>query len=318
MTGKYQIEINNKHTKYFLKIKRNITILQGNSASGKSELIRMLTAYENNGASSGINVKSSVPVHVVSGPNWELLINSFQKSIIFFDENASFVKSKDFARVIQKNDNYFVIINRDPLKELSYSIEEIYGFRQNRDKQKYHTTYRVYNEMYSLYNLKANKEILPKTIITEDSNSGYQFFNNIFSDKCIAAGGKSRIIESLSKTSGNDVLEIVDGAAFGSEIAKLIEYTNENNIDCVIYAPESFEYLLLKAGFVDIPADILDNTYDYADSLKYISWEDFYTRMLIEKTNGTPYQYSKTNLNKVYLSESAVSNVKRIMPEFIK
>ena len=54
MTGKYDIEIYNKRVHYHLTVKRNITVIQGDSATGKTELLRMISDYENNGISSGI------------------------------------------------------------------------------------------------------------------------------------------------------------------------------------------------------------------------------------------------------------------------
>lgn len=192
MIGKYHIEVSNNYIKYFLTVERNITLIQGKSATGKSELVRLLTNYEINGISSGVVVKSDVPLHVVDGRNWQLQIAACKGSIIFVDETADFVKSQEFARVVQKNDNYFVIINRDPLKELSYSILEIYGFRTSRSSQKYRGVYRVYNEMYPLYHLSAGRVIRPQTVITEDTNSGFAFYQKLFSGRCVAAGGKEQ------------------------------------------------------------------------------------------------------------------------------
>lgn len=37
MVGKVDIEIYNNKVHYFLTVKRNITVLQGNSATGKNE-----------------------------------------------------------------------------------------------------------------------------------------------------------------------------------------------------------------------------------------------------------------------------------------
>ena len=50
MTGKYDIEIYNKRVHYHLTVKRNITVIQGDSATGKTELLRMISDYENNGS----------------------------------------------------------------------------------------------------------------------------------------------------------------------------------------------------------------------------------------------------------------------------
>ena len=46
MTGKYDIEIYNKRVHYHLTVKRNITVIQGDSATGKTELLRMISDYE--------------------------------------------------------------------------------------------------------------------------------------------------------------------------------------------------------------------------------------------------------------------------------
>ena len=42
MIGKYDIVLYNNKVHYELTIKRNLTVLRGDSASGKSELIRLL------------------------------------------------------------------------------------------------------------------------------------------------------------------------------------------------------------------------------------------------------------------------------------
>ena len=41
----------------------------------------------------------------------------------------------------------------------------------------------------------------------------------------------------------NGILVIVDGAAFGPEISKLLRYLEISGKECVIFAPESFEYI---------------------------------------------------------------------------
>lgn len=45
MVGKYDIEVYNNKAHYFLTVKRNITVLQGDSASGKTELIRLIRKF---------------------------------------------------------------------------------------------------------------------------------------------------------------------------------------------------------------------------------------------------------------------------------
>ena len=98
MVGKYDIEVYNNKVHYFLTIKRNITILQGDSASGKTELIRLISEYEANGNSSGITVKCDKKCTVLTNVDWELRLSSLRQRIVFIDETASFLKDKNLQK----------------------------------------------------------------------------------------------------------------------------------------------------------------------------------------------------------------------------
>ena len=69
-------------------------------------------------------------------------------SIVFIDEGNEFVMSDEFAQTIQNTDNYYVIVTREGIPSLPYSVEEIYGIR---DSGKYGTLKRTYNELYHLF-----------------------------------------------------------------------------------------------------------------------------------------------------------------------
>ena len=122
MNGKYEIQIYNNKVHYHLTIKRNITIFQGDSASGKSEMIRLLTAYNNRHESSGVTLISEKICTVLTEEDWEMRLSGYHDRIIFIDEGNSFVRSKRFAGYVKQSDNYFIIIYRDSLHELPYSI----------------------------------------------------------------------------------------------------------------------------------------------------------------------------------------------------
>ena len=49
--------------------------------------------------------------------------------------------------------------------------------------------------------------------------------------------------------------------------------------------------------------EILQNPEAYIDSKEYFSWERYFTKLLIEKTEGTYLQYKKATLNETYLHE---------------
>ena len=103
--------------------------------------------------------------------------------------------------------------------------------------------------------------------------------------------------------------------AFGSEMKDISEcIKTQGNI--VLYAPESFEWLLLSTK--EIPEvkveTILQNPEEYIDSKEYISWERYFTDLLIESTSKNfIWAYSKKRLTKAYFAPRIVNAVKTIM-----
>ena len=314
MTGKYEIEIYNNRVHYFLQIKRNITLLQGNSATGKTELIRLISDFEANGKSSGITVRCDVPCTVLTPVDWEQRLGNLKGKIIFIDETAGFLRTQRFAERVRGSDNYFVIITRDDLPQMPYSVEEIYGLRN--DRSKYKPFRKVYNEMYRLYHF--TQEFAPDIVITEDSNAGFQCFELIYGGICKSAGGKSRIYDLIRNHKDGMILVIVDGAAFGSEMGKIDRYLKTSEKKCTIFAPESFEYLILKSGILELPSTVTEETYLHADSIKYMSWEEFYTDYLVQNTQRTVYQYNKSVLAESYKTEGSLRRIVAVLPEQIR
>ncbi|MBO5325023.1 MAG: translation initiation factor 2 [Lachnospiraceae bacterium] len=313
MKGKYHIEIVSNKLRYELDIRRNITIIRGDSASGKTRLVSLISDYNNYGDDSGVHIECDVECVTVSGLKWKEQIEKINNSIIFIDEGNAFVRQKEFAELVDGNSNYFVLISREKLSTLPYSVNEIYGLRRSN---KYNNIKQVFNEAYNIYSdMSIMGDIKPDILITEDSKSGYQFFNvvaNKVNIECKSANGKdnvfNKIIELHRQSKDKVILAIVDGAAFGPEMEDIIDYIRlQNNI--VIYTPESFEWLLLKSGILDVADDKLVNTYDYADSEIYFSWEQYYTSLIIEVTHKTQYQYSKSMLKKAFLSDRNISMV---------
>ena len=91
MKGLHKVIVQNNRLHYEFDIRRNITIIQGNSATGKTTL----------------------------------------------------------------TDNYYVLITRENLYNLPYSVEEIYGLHSSG---KYQNTRKVYQQMYRIY---SDENILP-------------------------------------------------------------------------------------------------------------------------------------------------------------
>lgn len=303
MKGIHHVIVQNGNLKYEFDIKRNITILKGDSASGKTTLIEMIQEYVVNGIDSGVNLSCDVPCRVLTGNLWEEQLLHIENALVFIDEGNRFVKSVEFARAIQNSSNYYVIVTRESLEMLPISVEEIYGIKSSG---KYGSLIPVYHEFYRIYDMGKTKEypIYPKKIIVEDSNSGYDFFRDIAGDTaCISSKGKSNIYNILCDLEPeSDTLIVADGAAFGSQMNR-IEHIVKKNKFLHLYLPESFEWILLQSGIFKSSElrDMLDHAADFIESGKYHSWEQFFTDYLIELSRGSYLQYSKKRLNENYL-----------------
>lgn len=175
------------------------------------------------------------------------------------------------------------------------------------------------NEFYNIYGQQPQRNFKPDLIITEDSNSGYDFYVAFYKKmECISANGKSNILSEIQKADYKMKrrLAIVDGAAFGSEMEMIMQYINNVDEMVELYAPESFEYILLLSDIFKskVLKDELEETYNYADSEKYFSWEQYYTALITQITQGTELQYSKSKLNSYYLSEKNLQKIADQLP----
>ena len=168
MKGKHKIEVRSGRVVFTIELERNITILRGDSATGKTTLVEMLQAYETYGRQSGVTVSCDKPCRVLSGVNWELQLNATHDSIVFVDEGSTFVSSLDFARAIQHSDNYYVLVTREDLSTLPYSVNAILELKKTTSRFK-----RTYNKAYPIYDsLTASNVQLEgvEKLLTEDAN----------------------------------------------------------------------------------------------------------------------------------------------------
>ena len=135
MKGSHRVIIEAKRVKYDFTLTRNITILTGDSASGKTVLIDYIRDYRRYGSESGVMVSCDRECRTLDNEDWEMQLKRITNSIIFIDEGNRFVTSKEFAKLALESDNYFVLATREKMPMLPYSVQEIYGFRESG---KYH------------------------------------------------------------------------------------------------------------------------------------------------------------------------------------
>ena len=314
MKGMHHIVIQNKRIRFAFSIKRNITIIRGDSATGKTTLFSMIEEYGNLGKDSGVQIQCDKACVAISGKYWQETLENIHDSIVFVDEDSRFLKTKDFAKRIRNSNNYYVLITRENLPALPYSVEEIYGIHCSG---KYMDTRQVYNLFYKIYSETNPGKILIKSLITEDSQAGFTFFSQVSKTRgicCESAGGKSNILgilqEKLLDKEQKETLVIADGAAFGPEMAHISQLLR-GNVNIKLYLPESFEWLLLYADIFNksFIRKKLEEAENYIESEKYFSWERYFTDLLMEETKDSPYPYDKSNLKDFYLQDKIVQKV---------
>lgn len=196
MKGSYRFRVKSKKIIFEFSIRRNITVIRGESASGKTTLLHMMYEYRGESASgkaallhmvyeylrigreSGYSVSADSSYYVYLrkevGRSWQDALYPLKNTIIFIEENNPFVFSKEFAEFVRKSGNYVVLVNRSPFKMLPYSIHEIYEIVTDAKHADVRESYHELKELYSNYLVAENNRA--DIVVTGDSNSGYQFF----------------------------------------------------------------------------------------------------------------------------------------------
>ena len=168
MKGNIKVVVPTKKLRYELNLRRNITIIQGDSATGKTTLIQIINDYLSSRTGPGTDVICKKKCAVLSGDLESVLIRleRLSDTIVFANEQEHFLYPKRFAAAVLKSDCYFVFITRDDLHTLPYSVNEIYCLKNSGY---YQNTRQVYNSLHQIYpESQVHDMIAPTMILTED------------------------------------------------------------------------------------------------------------------------------------------------------
>lgn len=314
MKGAYEVKVSRRRgTKYSFNIRRNITIIRGDSATGKTTLFDMVADHTRLGDASGVSIQCNRPCVALTDFDWKNQLEGFRNSIVFIDEGLKDLLSDDFARSVRGSSNYFVIISRADIPSLPYSVDEVYGIKTSG---KYHSLVPLYvdrgNHRYSL------SRSAPKTdfdlLLTEDSKSGFQFFETRFSGtnvSCESAKSNANILKWLDAHKDQHIFVIADGAAFGAFADRVLKLQDARRDHISICLPESFEWLLLESGAVESDAitAALRDPASHIDSADFMSWERYFTDLAVRETAGSPAEYKKSQINDFYCSDGNAAKI---------
>ena len=322
MKGTILIKVTDSRVRYSFELVRNITVVQGNSGTGKTTLFEMIAAYARLKDRSGVQVVCEHPCTALfDEPNWQDQLKKINGSIVFIDEDAEYIGSHDFASAIRHTDNYYVIFSREPMHELPYSVDEIYEIRTSG---KYHSFHKLYRPQKGRIFAKASECRKSDVVLTEDAASGHQFYQNYYegsSVQCETAQSNSGIFGWLKAHHDQKVFIIADGAAFGSEMDRVMKLQHQYPDKITVCLPESFEWLILQSGLIQVPGlkEMIIDPSSIIDSKEYFSWENFFEEYLINHTVDSYFAYSKSKLHSFYTirenSEKIIAVISANMPE---
>lgn len=291
-----KIKIKSDLINYDLHFDNRINIIRGDSATGKSTLVRLIDDRRK----SKIDVQSNYNIVHLTLEIINLDIKLNKNTVYIMDENDG-IEDTLVTHIINKSKNKFILITRDSnLENISYGIENIYEIHKsgniNINKHKYK----------NIRNNNLNINSINK-ILTEDSGSGLQFYKNYNNFNVQTSNGNSNI----NKMIDNNQIVIVDSIAFGPYIKILYKKIINNNI--LLVAPKSFEWLILTSNIFRLNNDKL--YLDYLDCKYNITEEKFYENILKKESNKINIKYSKSKLNEKFLDENQFNKINNRIDE---
>ena len=294
------ISIKSKHFNCSFDLRKKITVIQGFSGTGKTRLCEALA--DTSGAYTvTISDSSYVPLQV---PNreWYAFIDdniTSERKRIFILDDVSYVATKEFSEIFSREKySFFILITRhsslNSWNQLPFCMNEIYTLE---GKGADHWLKPVFS---ADANLTSHSMYIT---VTEDSNSGYQYFKTLM-PQTFSLEGRDNIEQELGKY-GSNILLLVDQAAMGAKCSILHALAIQNSQ--VIYLPRnyfSFEYMLSQSNLLSGLIPIVTNEMICA----YSSHEKLYTAILESITKDAPYRYGKSKLNTCYTEDCCRKN----------
>ncbi|MDE6947659.1 MAG: hypothetical protein K2P14_10800 [Anaeroplasmataceae bacterium] len=315
MVGKYRIQCKTPTLSFDFEIKRQYTEVIGDSGTGKT-LFTTAVANKYDTGTFTFKVTNDVELLVFTLND---LRKPLEKGVIYVIDEADcsviFDNSENlrmFHSIAKYSDCYFILLCRNILNGVPCSLNEVYEFVHVIEDG---TVTAVLSEAYEWRNEDV---VYPTSIVVEDSQLGYRFYRETIKEgiNVISSNGNTGITGNLKERliyKEKVIFLIADGAVFAPIYARLLEYKllNIDAVDIRLFLKESFEYIILDSGVVSCNLKYLRQTEDYADTTRFLSWEAFYTDLLVKLMSKTKYRYSKSgNKFEVLLLEKG--NVKKM------
>lgn len=228
------IHLKNNYVEFDIEFKQKYLFIRGDSGIGKTTLVDMVSAYKSNPEA----------VDCLGDDNLELLYSErdlvLSNCIFFIDENNPLLHRGDVAKLFNKSNNYFVIINRsrkfNNLKSGLDSLVEMIS-----DENGYHTVKLCHPR-------KEHLNELGSCLVSEDSNSGRKFLEKVFQCNIESAASKEKLAMKLKKLGKQDYTIIYDRSGISFSYEDQMDFLYKNGISIVSEIDwDSFEAYVLES-----------------------------------------------------------------------
>ncbi len=196
--GAQVVSVSNRRTNFKFEIRRSITIVKGDSGTGKTTLFDMIASHTRLGRIQRRHHPMQQTMRCVGGHRLGKSTLVHQGLHRFHRRRSTVCHLEGFCDGNPKTDNYYVFFTREDLRELPYSVDEIYQIKTSG--KKYHTFKRLYkagkNHVYSIASQRRTPSQFD-TLLAEDSKAGLQFYRCRFDKSevtCKSAGKQRRRI----------------------------------------------------------------------------------------------------------------------------
>lgn len=262
-----EIESTSRRFSFKIKLESRYTVIIDDSATGKTQMVRMMTENPDWVKYSDRRYDS---IYLGSSRRIDRLADLETGRYVFIVDDDD-TEESDMMRVLMREtkNSYFLLITRNTgVPWLNYGVRDVYRLST---VNKVHVLMR--------FNLPEPAKLQSAAFISEDSKSGLQFYKQLYSsifpiqNRNGNVSGKDYLCLMLNEMKDySKFVLLVDWCSFGNNISELCNLIELKNLS-VSYdsSIDSFEYLLLQIA-------VKDNV--YVNDLEYPSKEKMYEEIL--------------------------------------
>lgn len=273
----------NGRSRYEIEITLPLTLIVGNSGTGKSTLANFLDSK-----SSVITSPYKFTKLVPKDPDisWETYFTRYTGNIVgFADENQEYIYETDFQRNAAKYGANLLLISRDQFSHMPYGANNV--FIVESDDGFMHTVRPILETI--------PKPVPPyKFLVTEDKKSGYTFFSK-FVQNIISADGRCNLYGMMYSYS--NAVFVADAVGLGSEAVRLKTALEENRTN-TLFLIDSFEEMVLHSYLFNSDFEPEQNIYNK---------EEAYSKELSRLMTLIGKTYAKGKVNKCIVCDCCTS-----------